>query len=151
MKYFEILGFILFASCCSAQLKYEITIPHYQIGDRQIGDTTICILATDIHSSIFRYSSVGEFEVTGKVESNLGKIQLVVIDSMRKVIITGQYSDGLDTLKRQIVTNDDEGNLEYLVVKYIEPIVEGEWMYRDFENNVVFSRCYIRGAEVKCR
>lgn len=109
---------------------------------------SISISSNDIVNDSINITYKKEYEFKSKINGNFGGMDFLYIDFENEIRVTGQFIDGLDTLKRQVMFIDFEGNVNNVVEKYLIPYENGVWEYYTLKGKFIRKRFYIMGGEV---
>lgn len=83
----------------------------------------------------------------GELKDCRGELNFTYIDSISKIIIKGQYINGLDTLVRQTYSSNPITIKDTIILqRYFQPIKTGDWQYLDFKKKLICIRKYNNGV-----
>jgi uncharacterized protein YutD len=96
--------------------------------------------------SVFISDSVHAY---GKVVGDSGAIEFLLIDSIKRLSIKGQFTNSLDTLKDYVLDfNAETGTGHFFVIKEFKPLANGMWSYTFWDKNKVEQFEYYRGLPI---
>lgn len=85
--------------------------------------------------------------VRGVITDCRGAMTFILVDSVEKIQIKGEFLNGLDTLKSQgLIVNPIDGSENMQIIKSFQPIPTGIWVYRDLSGNILGKKKYFKGA-----
>lgn len=101
-----------------------------------------------IHDDSFNVIIDTGVRLKGKILDCKGAMSIVLIDSIKNIMIEGQFLNGLDTEKNQmLIINPETGEEKIEMLKDFEPIKDGLWkFYKWRENTILVRQQYMEGT-----
>ena len=110
-------------------------------------DYECSITSNDVKNGKFDKQIRDSVRIFGNIIDEEGALTFTLIDSKTELEIVGQFIDGLDTLKSQVLNIDPIAMKEYIsVAKYFEPLENGKWKYSSSKHKKTREIEYCKGV-----
>lgn len=140
--FFLVLSNLVYSQKSIRFLKYDL---HYSFNEMfMTGERlSICLSSQNI-DSVYLYSLPNK-KITIKfaIESVKGACKFTLVDSVNKIILSGQFEDGIAELKKQNSIVTSTGDEKIILKSYYQGIQSGLWICTDFNNKKIKEEKYI--------
>ncbi len=101
---------------------------------------------SDITEMKFNVKIKDKVYLKGEILDCRGALKFELTDSGKNVIIYGQFTNGLDTLKGQGLIYDPTNNTGFIkVTRYFESLPDGIWKYKNLKGKLLNEKIFYKG------